>query len=85
MVSGSGNVAIYAIEKVHALGGHKQLAFQILLAIFMILRIDLALLKEIKEVKRRLTEYVKARPESEYIADQSAWTPNRRRHCATMC
>ncbi|MGB4792577.1 MAG: NADP-specific glutamate dehydrogenase [Lactococcus chungangensis] len=75
MVSGSGNVAIYAIEKVHALGGLVVSVSDSSGYIYDPAGIDLALLKEIKEVKRaRLTEYVKARPESEYIADQSVWT-----------
>ena len=75
MVSGSGNVAIYAIEKVHALGGHVVSVSDSSGYIYDPAGIDLALLKEIKEVKRaRLTEYVKTRPESEYIADQSVWT-----------
>lgn len=75
MVSGSGNVAIYAIEKVHELGGLVVSVSDSSGYIYDPAGIDLALLKEIKEVKRaRLTEYVKARPESEYIADQSVWT-----------
>ena len=75
MVSGSGNVAIYAIEKVHELGGLVVTVSDSSGYIYDPAGIDLAILKEIKEVKRaRLTEYVKARPEAEYIADQSVWT-----------
>lgn len=75
MVSGSGNVAIYAIEKVHELGGLVVTVSDSSGYIYDPAGIDLALLKEIKEVKRaRFTEYVKARPEAEYIADQSVWT-----------
>ncbi len=75
MVSGSGNVAIYAIEKVHELGGLVVTVSDSSGYIYDPAGIDLALLKEIKEVKRaRLTEYVKTRPEAEYIADQSVWT-----------
>ncbi|MGM5485558.1 MAG: NADP-specific glutamate dehydrogenase [Pseudolactococcus raffinolactis] len=75
MVSGSGNVAIYAIEKVHELGGLVVTVSDSSGYIYDPAGIDLALLKEIKEVKRaRLIEYVKARPEAEYIADQSVWT-----------
>ena len=75
MVSGSGNVAIYAIEKVHELGGLVVTVSDSSGYIYDPAGIELALLKEIKEVKRaRLTEYVKARPEAEYIADQSVWT-----------
>ena len=75
MVSGSGNVAIYAIEKVHELGGRVVTVSDSSGYIYDPAGIDLALLKDIKEVKRaRLTEYVKARPEAIYIADQSVWT-----------
>ena len=75
MVSGSGNVAIYAIEKVHELGGRVVTVSDSSGYIYDPAGIDLALLKDIKEVKRaRLTEYVKARPEAIYVADQSVWT-----------
>ena len=75
MVSGSGNVAIYAIEKVHELGGRVVTVSDSSGYVYDPAGIDLALLKDIKEVKRaRLTEYVKARPEAIYIADQSVWT-----------
>ena len=75
LVSGSGNVAIYAIEKVHELGGRVLTVSDSSGYIYDPQGIDLALLKDIKEVKRqRLTEYAKARPSAEYIPDQSVWT-----------
>lgn len=75
LVSGSGNVAIYAIEKVHELGGRVLTVSDSSGYIYDSQGIDLALLKEIKEVKRqRLTEYAKARPSAEYVAGQSVWT-----------
>ena len=75
MVSGSGNVAIYAIEKVHALGGHVVSVSDSSGYIYDPAGIDLALLKEIKEVKRaRLTEYKKARPNAEYNEGRGVWS-----------
>ncbi len=67
VVSGSGNVAIYTIEKLYHLGA---LPITCSDSNGMILDeegIDLALLKELKEVKRvRLSEYVKSRPNAKY-------------------
>lgn len=75
LVSGSGNVAIYAIEKVHELGGRVLTISDSSGYIYDAEGIDLGLLKEIKEVKRqRLTEYAKVRPSAEYFADQSIWS-----------
>ena len=68
VVSGSGNVAIYTIEKLHQLGA---LPITCSDSKGMILDedgIDLALLKDIKEIRReRLTEYVKEKPNAKYI------------------
>jgi len=67
VVSGSGNVAIYTIEKLYHLGA---LPITCSDSNGMILDedgIDLALLKELKEVKRaRLSEYLKSRPNAKY-------------------
>lgn len=67
IVSGSGNVAIYTIEKLYHLGAIPVTCSD---SDGMILDedgIDLALLKELKEVKRvRLSEYVKSRPNAKY-------------------
>ncbi len=74
LVSGSGNVAIYAIEKVHQFGGKVVACSDSNGVVYDKEGIDLALLKEIKEVKRqRLTEYVKARPQAEYRANGVIW------------
>ena len=54
VVSGSGNVAIYAIEKVHALGGVVVACSDSGGYIVDEKGIDLALLKEIKVVRRGL-------------------------------
>lgn len=67
VVSGSGNVSIYTIEKLYQLGA---LPITCSDSNGMILDedgIDLALLKELKEVKRvRLSEYIKSRPNAKY-------------------
>ena len=73
IVSGSGNVAIYAIEKLLELGATPVTCSDSNGFIYDKNGIDLALLKEIKEVKReRLTAYAKARPEAEYH-EGSVW------------
>ena len=66
-VSGAGNVAIYAIEKAYQMGAKPVTCSDSTGWIYDPEGIDLALLKEIKEVKRaRLTEYAAARPSAEY-------------------
>lgn len=66
-VSGAGNVAIYAIEKAQQLGGKPVTCSDSTGWIYDPEGIDVALLKEIKEVKRaRLTEYAAARPSAQY-------------------
>lgn len=62
VVSGSGNVAIYAIEKIHQLGGTVVACSDSSGYIVDEKGIDLELLKEIKEVKReRIEAYATAR------------------------
>ena len=66
-VSGAGNVAIYAIQKVHQLGGKVVTCSDSTGWIYDPEGIDVALLKEVKEVKRaRLTEYAAQRKSAEY-------------------
>lgn len=66
-VSGAGNVAIYAIEKAYQLGGKPVTCSDSTGWIYDPEGIDVALLQEVKEVKRaRLTEYAVARPSAEY-------------------
>lgn len=73
-VSGSGNVAIYAIEKAQQLGAKVVTASDSTGWIYDPDGIDLAALKEIKEVNRaRLTEYKKYRPNSEYHEGKGVW------------
>lgn len=66
-VSGAGNVAIYAIEKAQQLGAKPVTCSDSTGWIYDPEGIDVALLKEIKEVKRaRLTEYAAARKSAQY-------------------
>lgn len=73
LVSGSGNVAIYAIEKAHELGATVITCSDSNGYIYDEEGIDLELLKDIKEVRReRLTEYVKERSSATYY-EGSVW------------
>ena len=74
-VSGSGNVAIYAIEKAEQMGANVVTCSDSNGWVYDSDGIDVAALKEIKEVKRqRLTEYKKYRPNSEYHEGKGVWT-----------
>lgn len=74
-VSGSGNVAIYAIEKAQQLGGKPVTCSDSTGWVYDPDGIDVELLKEIKEVKRaRLTEYAAARPNAEYHEGKGVWS-----------
>ena len=75
VVSGAGNVAIYAIEKCHQLGAKVVTCSDSTGWVYDPEGIDLAALKEIKEVNRaRLTEYKKYRPNSEYHEGKGVWS-----------
>ncbi|MGA1931416.1 NADP-specific glutamate dehydrogenase [Arcobacter sp. YIC-464] len=68
VVSGSGNVATYTIEKLYHLGAIPVTCSDSKGMILDEEGIDLELLKELKEVRReRLTEYIKQRPNAKYI------------------
>ena len=74
-VSGSGNVAIYAIQKAQQLGAKVVTASDSNGWIYDPEGIDVELLKEIKEVRRaRLTEYKMYRPDSEYHEGRGVWS-----------
>ena len=74
VVSGAGNVAIYAIEKAQQLGVKVLTCSDSTGWVYDPDGIDVALLKEIKEVKRaRLTEYVKVRTNAEYHEGRGVW------------
>ena len=75
LVSGAGNVAIYAIEKAHQIGAKVVTCSDSTGWVYDPDGIDLAALKEIKEVKReRLTEYKNYRPNSEYHEGKGVWS-----------
>jgi glutamate dehydrogenase (NADP+) len=74
VVSGSGNVATYAIEKVHQLGGTVVACSDSGGYVVDETGIDLELVKELKEVRRaRISEYVDRRGSASYVADGSIW------------
>ena len=74
-VSGSGNVATYAIQKAQQLGVKVLTCSDSNGWVYDPEGIDVAALKEIKEVKRaRLTEYKNYRPNSEYHEGRGVWT-----------
>ncbi len=74
-ISGSGNVAIYAAEKAQQLGAKVLTVSDSNGWVYDPDGIDVAALKEIKEVKRqRLTAYGDYRPAAEYHAGKGVWT-----------
>ena len=75
VVSGSGNVAIHAIEKVHQLGGTVVGVSDSGGTVHEPDGIDLDLLREVKEVRgQRLSSYVDARPGAEHLEGRAAWS-----------
>ena len=73
-VSGSGNVAIYAIEKIGQLGGTAITASDSSGSIVDERGIDVALLKQVKEVEReRISAYAERRPGARFVAGGSVW------------
>ncbi len=67
LVSGSGNVAIYAVEKAKSLGAKVVAMSDSNGYIYDKNGVDIALIHEIKEVRRgRIREYVDVHPEAEY-------------------
>ena len=75
VVSGAGNVAIYAIQKAQQLGAKVVTCSDSTGWIYDPDGIDVATLKEVKEVKReRLTAYKAARPNAEYHEGRGVWS-----------
>ena len=84
-VSGSGNVATYAIQKAQQLGAKVVTCSDSNGWVYDPEGIDVAALKEIKEVNRaRLTEYKKYRPNSEYHEGRGVWSV-KSRSGSSMC
>ena len=75
VVSGSGNVAIYAIERAQSLGARALTASDSSGYVVDTEGIDLELLKQIKEVERgRMSDYAERRGASAtYVGDGSVW------------
>ena len=74
IVSGAGNVAIYAIQKAHQLGAKCVTCSDSTGWIYDPEGIDVDLLKEVKEVKRaRLTEYAAARYHEKKNGEHGVW------------
>lgn len=74
VVSGSGNVAIYAIEKVQQLGGRAITASDSSGYIVDEAGIDVELLKQVKEVERaRISEYAARRAGARFINSGRVW------------
>ena len=75
VVSGSGNVAIYATEKAQSLGAKVVALSDSNGWIYDEEGIDLAAVKEIKEVKRgRIKEYLNYRPNAKYTEGKGIWS-----------
>jgi len=74
VVSGSGNVATYAIEKVAQLGGTAITASDSSGYVVDEAGIDVALLKQVKEVERlRISEYAARRPGARFVEGGRVW------------
>ena len=74
VVSGSGNVALYTIEKVHQLGGRVVACSDSGGFVHDPKGIDLELLKDLKEVRReRIDVYAEQRGDAVYVPDRSVW------------
>lgn len=74
-ISGAGNVAIYAAEKATQLGAKVVTLSDSNGWIYDEKGVDLAAVKEIKEVKRgRIKEYLEYRPNAEYHEGKGVWS-----------
>lgn len=74
VVSGSGNVAIYAIEKLQALGAKVVACSDSNGVIYDVQGLHLDTVKQIKEVERkRISEYVQHHPHAQYLERGNIW------------
>ncbi|MGC9518332.1 MAG: NADP-specific glutamate dehydrogenase [Desulfuromonadaceae bacterium] len=74
IVSGSGNVAIYTIEKIHQLGGKVVACSDSGGYVYHEQGIDLELVQRIKEIeRRRIKDYLNYYPEAKYVAKGNIW------------
>jgi glutamate dehydrogenase (NADP+) len=73
-VSGSGNVALHAIEKAQALGAQVVAFSDSAGFVEDPAGVDLALLRQVKEVERgRVADYAARRPGARFVADARVW------------
>jgi len=74
VVSGSGNVSIYTIEKINQLGGKVVACSDSGGYIYHEAGIDLELVQRIKEIeRRRIKDYINYYPEAKYVAKGNIW------------
>ena len=74
VVSGSGNVAIYAIEKAQALGAKVATASDSSGYVYDADGIDLDILKKVKEVERaRIVKYTEYKPTAKFVPGKKVW------------
>jgi glutamate dehydrogenase (NADP+) len=74
VVSGSGNVAIYTIEKIHQLGGKVVACSDSNGYVYDERGIDLELVKQLKErERRRIKDYVELRKHAKYVEGGNIW------------
>ena len=75
VISGAGNVAIYATQKAQQLGATVLTVSDSSGYVYDPDGIDVELLKDVKEVRReRLTAYAEAKPSAEYHAGERPWS-----------
>ncbi|MCD6527917.1 MAG: NADP-specific glutamate dehydrogenase [Desulfuromonas sp.] len=74
IVSGSGNVSIYTTEKINQLGGKVVACSDSNGYIYHEKGIDLALVKQLKEIeRRRISDYVNYHKDAKYVAGGNIW------------
>lgn len=74
VVSGSGNVAIYAIEKAQKLGAKVVTASDSSGYVYDAEGIDLGILKKVKEQERaRISKYAEYKPTAKFVAGKKVW------------
>lgn len=74
VVSGSGNVAIYTIEKIHQLGGKVVACSDSGGYIYHEAGIDLELLQQLKEIeRRRIKDYVNYHKDAKFVEAGNVW------------
>jgi glutamate dehydrogenase (NADP+) len=74
LVSGSGNVAIYTVEKIHQLGGKVVAVSDSNGVVHDEKGVDLGLLKQLKEVeRRRIKDYTEYRKHARFVPGGNIW------------